>query len=145
MEVLFWLILMILCIVIEIATLGLTSIWFAFGAMAAFLAALSNAPVAVQVVLFFVVSLLTLFITRPIAKKWFNKSTQKTNYQSIIGLKARVTEKIDNINETGTAIVNGQEWTARSLDDKISIDIGETVIITDIKGVKIIVKRIKED
>lgn len=145
MDALFWLILIIVCIVIEIATLGLTSIWFAVGAIAAFVAALFGLPVPGQVVLFFAVSIITLLFTRPIALKWFNKGTHKTNYQSIIGQKARITERVDNIAETGSAVVNGQEWTARSADDNISIDIGETVNITDIRGVKIIVERIKED
>lgn len=142
---LFWLILIIVCIIVEIATLGLTSIWFAVGAVAAFIAALLRAPIPVQVILFFVVSVIALIFTRPIALKWFNRGTQKTNYQSIIGQKARITQRVDNLAETGSAVVNGQEWTARSADDNISMDVGETVNITDIRGVKIIVERFKED
>ena len=142
---LFWLILIIICIIVEIATLGLTSIWFAAGAVAAFIAALLRAPIPVQVILFFVVSVIALIFTRPIALKWFNRGTQKTNYQSIIGQKARITQRVDNLAETGSAVVNGQEWTARSADDNISMDIGETVNIIDIRGVKIIVERFKED
>lgn len=144
-DALFWLILIIVCIIVEIATLGLTSIWFAVGAVAAFIGALFGIPIPVQIILFFVVSVISLLVTRPIALKWFNKGTQKTNYQSIIGQKARITERIDNLAETGSAIVNGQEWTARSADDNMSIDVGETVNITDIRGVKIIVERLKED
>ena len=67
----FWLVLLIACIVIEVPTMGLTTIWFAGGALVAVLAALLHAPIFVQVILFFLVSLLLLFFTRPLAVKYF--------------------------------------------------------------------------
>ena len=81
----FWLVLLILCIGIEVLTLGLTTIWFAGGALVAIFANLLHAPIFVQVILFFVVSLLLLFFTRPIAVKYFNKDRVKTNVESMVG------------------------------------------------------------
>ncbi len=145
MEALLWLAIMIICIIVEIATLGLTCIWFGFGAIVAFIASLFGAPLPVQIVLFFAVSIITLVFTRPVAKKWLNKGTVKTNYQSVIGKKVKITERVDNLSGTGAGIVDGQEWTVRSSDDRIILEAGEIVSVAEIKGVKIIAERIKEN
>lgn len=140
----FWLILMIICIVIEAATLALTSVWFVFGAIAAFIAALFGAPLPVQIALFLGVSIVTLIITRPIAVKWLNKDTVKTNYQEVIGKKARVTQRVDNLSGTGTAVIDGLEWTARSSSDEVTYEAGEIAEVADIKGVKVILNKSRE-
>ncbi len=134
----YWLIIMAVLILIEIATLGLTTIWFAFGALAAFIASLAGANLIVQIIVFLAVSLITLIFTRPVAVRFFNSDRTKTNAESLIGEKAVVVEKIDNINASGRVALNGQEWTARSSDNDI-IDVGETVTVDSISGVKLIV------
>lgn len=136
----FWLIVLILSIVVEIATLGLASIWFAPGALAAIIAAALQAPIAVQVILFFVVSLLLLYFTRPIAVKYFNKDRIKTNVESLVGRQAIVISDIDNLQGIGQVVVNGQEWSARSFDDRIKLPVGTVVNVMAISGVKLIVK-----
>jgi len=136
----FWLVMLIACIVIEAATMGLTTVWFAGGALVAILAAALHAPVAVQIVLFLVVSLLLLFFTRPVAVKYFNRDRVKTNAESLIGKQAIVTADIDNIQGTGQAILNGQEWSARSVKDDMRISAGTVVNVQAINGVKLIVK-----
>lgn len=135
-----WLVILIGAIIIEAVTLGLTSIWFAGGALVAVLAAALNAPVAVQVILFFVVSLLLLFFTRPIAVKYFNKDRVKTNVESLVGRKAIVTGEIDNLKAVGQVTLGAQEWSARSLDPEQGIALGTVVEIVAIDGVKLIVK-----
>ena len=62
-----WLVALIVFIIIEFVTMGLTTIWFAGGALVASVAAAFQAPIWLQVTLFLVVSLLLLFFTRPIA------------------------------------------------------------------------------
>ena len=145
MDALIWLAVMIVCIIIEAATLGLTTIWFAFGSIAAFIAAMLKAPIPVQVALFIVVSIASLLITRPIAMKWFNKGTQKTNYQEIIGVKVKITQTVDNYAETGAGTVNGMSWTVRSADDDVVLNVDDIAQVVDIKGVKLIAKKIEED
>lgn len=140
----FWLILMVLCIVAEIATVGLVSIWFAGGALIACFLAMFNVHVVIQVIVFLVVSLLLLVITKPMAKKWINKDRVKTNYEGIIGKVVRVTESVDNINETGTALINGQEWTARSQSDNITFEAGEVAQVVNISGVKLILTKYQD-
>ncbi len=136
-----WLVVLVLSIGIEAATLGLASIWFAGGAFVSLIASALGAPLAVQVILFFVVSLLLLFFTRPIAVKYFNKDRIKTNVESLVGKQAIVTAKIDNLQGNGQVVVNGQEWTARSIDEGVEIPEGAVVKIMAISGVKLMVKQ----
>lgn len=136
-----WLALMILFIVVEIITVGLASIWFAGGALAALLAGIAGVSVLGQIVLFFAVSLLLLFYTRPFAAKYVKPHNIKTNYEEVIGKEVQVTARIDNRAGTGTAVCNGQEWTARSTDDDAAIEAGETAFVEEIKGVKLFVRK----
>lgn len=134
-----WLAILVVMVIIEIITLGLTTIWFAGGALVAFVASLLGAGLPVQIVLFVVVSFLLLLGTRPFAMKYFNKDRVKTNAESLIGTCGIVLEEIDNLHASGTVQVNGQEWSARSVDDS-PISKGKEVQIEEISGVKLIVK-----
>lgn len=139
MIIVIWLIILILMIVIEVATMGLTSIWFAGGALVAIIAGVINAPIWLQIVLFFVVSLLLLFSTRPIALRYFNTNREKTNVDSLIGKQAIVTDTIDNLKGVGQVAVGGQEWTARGTEGCPRIEKGAVVRVVAINGVKLMV------
>lgn len=139
MEPLYWLVGMVALLVIELLTMGLTTIWFAGGALAAFITAMLGGTLLIQIIVFLAVSFLLLFFTRPLAAKFFNQQRAKTNTDSLIGQEAKVTEKIDNFNQQGTVYVNGLEWSARTKDDAI-IEKGKKVEIQKIEGVKLIVK-----
>ena len=101
MKVIYWLAIFIVLLIIEIATMGLTTIWFAGGALIAFCAGLVGFGLGGQVGTFIVVSLLLLLLTRPLAVKYFNQERQKTNAESLIGQQALVTEDIDTIKAKG--------------------------------------------
>ena len=139
-EVIFWLVLLIICIGIEVATMGLTTIWFAGGALIAIFAAVIGAPIWLQATIFIIVSLVLLFFTRPIAVKYFNKDRVKTNVESMVGRQAIVISEIDNLQGIGQVTVGGQEWSARSADDKVRIPVGIVVNVVAISGVKLIVR-----
>ena len=140
----FWLITMILFIGFELATMGLTTMWFALGSLAALVVAAVGGPVWLQVIVFFVVSLLALFGFRNLTKDHFNRNRVKTNADSLIGRKGIVTEEVSNVYATGQVTVAGQEWTARSVDDSVTLEKGEMVVIRSISGVKLMVERIAE-
>lgn len=140
MESICWLIIFLVLLVIEIFTLGLTTIWFAIGAVAAFIATLAGAGLIVQVVLFFAVSVITLIATRPIAVKYFSKNTEKTNVEGIIGKNVVITQRIPDMNTTGKASLDGEIWMARSLENE-PMEEGELVEIAAVEGVKLIVKK----
>ena len=133
-----------LLLVVEAITAGLTTIWFAGGALVAAIACYAGANLTVQILLFLCVSLVLLIFTRPLAMKYFNKETIQTNANSLIGKKAVVIQEIDNLAQTGQVRINDIEWTARSADDE-KIGEGTVVTIEEIRGVKLIVKQNKED
>ena len=138
-----WIIVLIAAIFIEAMTMGLTSIWFAGGALTAIILELLNAGTYLQVIVFLVISLLLLYFTRPVAVKLFNKERVKTNAEGLIGKQAVVTDTIHNLKTTGKVVVAGQEWSARSSDEETIFETGEIVRIVDIKGVKLIVETAK--
>lgn len=135
-----WLITVIACVAIEAITMGLTTIWFAIGAIAAWLVYLTGLRLEVQIVVFLLVSTLSLIFTRPIAMEKFKVGRVKTNADSLIGQSYKVESTIDNINNTGTVNVKGQIWTARSADDKV-IEKGEIIVVKEITGVRLIVEK----
>lgn len=134
-----WLVALIVFISVEIATLGLASIWFAGGSLVAFIASFFGANLIVQVILFLVVSIVLLVLTRPIAAKYFNKNRAKTNVDAIVGKNAVVIKDIDNLKGEGEINLAGQIWTARAIDDKV-IEENTQVKIVSIEGVKAMVK-----
>ena len=135
---LFWLIAMVLFGVLEAVTVGLTSIWFALGALGALASAAASAPVIVQIVVFLGVSFLTLLLVRPLAQRFVNDRKVATNADRVIGREAVVTEDIDNIQGKGRVSISGADWTARTEDDR-PIPAGSKVQVLRIEGVKVIV------
>ena len=141
--VIFWLVAMVALIVIELATLGLTTIWFACGALVAVVAAALDAPLLLQILMFVVVSFAVLLAVRPIAVKYFNKDRTRTNIESMIGRQAVVVSEIDNMQGIGQVSVNGMEWSARSTINELKIAVGRVVVIRAVDGVKLIVEENK--
>lgn len=138
--IVFWLGLLVILILIELATMGLTTIWFAGGALIAAVVAACGGPVWLQIALFFVISLVLLFFTRPLAVKYFNKDRIRTNAEGLVGRQAIVISEIDNLEGIGQVTVGGQEWSARSTDDDRKFPVGSVVLIRAINGVKLIVE-----
>ncbi|MCI8981461.1 MAG: NfeD family protein [Hungatella sp.] len=145
MESVYWLIAFVALAGIEAATMALTTVWFAGGAIAAFLMSLAHASVNAQLTVFAVVSFALLIFTRPWAVKHVNRRAVKTNADSLVGKQARVTSEINNSLQTGSAVVNGQEWTARANKDGEIYPADTLVEIRAIQGVKLIVQKAQEE
>ena len=133
-----WFVLLVVFAIVEAATVGLASIWFAAGALVAMIAAFFHAPLWLQIVLFLVVSFVALLLARPLARKFLTPGYQPTNADRILGTEAVVTEAIDNLNGRGLVSVGGSVWTARAQDDQ-PIAAGTVVRILRIEGVKVFV------
>lgn len=144
MDGVFWLIIVIVMAVIEIITLGLTTIWFAGGALVAFIASMLGADLVVQIVLFIGVSVALMAVTRPLAVNYLNKDRVKTNAESLIGKLGVVKQKVDNLNAQGIVSIEGQEWTARAIDDEM-IPLYAVVEVVEIRGVKLMVREKVKD
>lgn len=140
MNTIIWLIIVAVMLIIEIFTMGLTTIWFSLGAVAAAIASGLEAPIWLQIVLFSVVSVLVMILVRPFAVKVINKERIKTNIEEIVGEKAVVIEEIDNEKEKGMVRFRGVEWMARSVDGSI-LAVDEIVTIDTVSGVKLIVRK----
>ena len=112
-----WLIALVAFIAVEIATMGLTTIWFAGGALVALVLALVKASFYVQLGAFLVISIVLLVCTRPLAVKFFNGKREKTNVDSMIGKQASVVAQIDNLREEGQVMLNGMEWGDRAYEE----------------------------
>ena len=135
-----WLVLLIVFAASEAITVGLTSIWFAAGALVALIAALLGGAMWIQLTLFLAVSLLCLLAVRPLAKRHLNDKVVPTNADRILGRQAKVTEAIDNAAATGAVYADGKTWTARSADGRV-IPAGELVEVERMEGVKLIVRQ----
>lgn len=134
-----WLVLLILFAASEAVTVGLTSIWFAAGALVALIAALLGGAIWIQLTLFLAVSLLCLLAVRPLAKRHVNDKVVPTNADRAIGAEALVTEDIDNVHGKGAVIIRGVTWSARS-EDGGAIAAGTMVRVLRIEGVKVFVE-----
>ncbi len=139
-----WLALVIVFFIAELISLGLTSIWFALGALVAGIAAIFGAPVWLQCLLFILVSAIALASTRKLAKRFLDNRLEKTNAESMIGKTSVVIEPVDNANGTGKIKIRDIEWTARSVNETQVIPKDTKVMIRDIQGVKCMVEPIEE-
>ncbi len=121
----------------------LVSIWFAAGALVAFIASLFSAPLWLQIGLFVVVSVALLALMWPLVKKFLTPKVEKTNIDSIIGSTGRVTAAIDNVDASGQVKLGAMYWTARSTSGE-SIPEGTLVRVDRIEGVKVFVSVAEE-
>ena len=140
MEPIMWLILLACFLVVEAITVGLTTIWFAGGALGAAFASGLGSGILSQCVQLLVISLVLLIFTRPLAVRYMNKGVPKTNVNSLIGERAVVIQKINNLEQSGQVRINDIEWMARTSSDEVTIPEHAIVTIEDVQGVKLIVK-----
>ena len=141
----FWLIAAGVFFIIEMATIGFLVFWLGIGALLAMVTSFITDSIFIQALVFVVTSTLLLIFTRPLVDKFIKTPKElKTNAYSIIGKKAIVISKINNIEGIGQIKIDGEVWSAKSFDDE---DIPEDteVEITEIDGVKAVVKRITAD
>jgi membrane protein implicated in regulation of membrane protease activity len=134
-----WIALAVLLALVEAATLGLATIWFAMGAVAASLTALTGARFLAQVVVFLAVSVLLLIFTRPIAVKRLKLGREKNVTERMEGRRGIMTESAPPFGK-GLAKVDGVLWTAVPEDPARGLESGVTVAVVRIEGVKLVVR-----
>lgn len=139
-----WVILAALFLVVELVTVGMVSLWFMVGAIAALAAAALGAAAWLQIVLFLVVSGVCFAVLYPRLKHLVVRGQQATNADMVLGQTCVVTQRIDNIAGTGAVAVGGKTWTARTENDSVTVEEGSLVRAEDIRGVKLIVSPVNE-
>jgi len=136
-----WLILLVGSLLLEALSMQLFSIWFAVGALASIIASLLGVEdIWLQIVIFVLVTGISLAATRPLVKKLQMKKSEPTNADRYVGQNAIVIEEINNVKGTGAVKVLGSTWTARTQDGSI-ISEGASVKTLSIEGVKIYVEQ----
>lgn len=135
-----WFVTFIILLFIELITVNLVSIWFAIGAIAALICSVFTDLIQVQLLVFGIVSIIALFVTKPVVKKLRKRNIQATNLDRVLDMEGVVTEDIIP-NEIGEVKVDGKRWSAISGEKIVK---GSIVEITKIDGVKLIVKEKKE-
>ncbi|MEA4934000.1 MAG: NfeD family protein [Lawsonibacter sp.] len=136
-----WLIALIVLMMGEAVTVGLTFIWFAVGALGGLITTVLGGEIWLQIVVFFVLSGLSLALVRPLASRFLKTSHAPTNADRVIGKTAVVTEAVDNVAGKGQVNVSGQVWSARSEHDVV-ISVGTEVKVLRIEGVKVFVETV---
>lgn len=137
-----WFIVIVVAALVELNTMDLTSIWFSVGALVAFI--LSFIPAfgpAVQIVVFFIVSILLIIAVRPVARNYFKTNSISTNADRLIGKVAICTKPV-LVGERGEVKIDGKYWLAITNGEK-NIDLDEKVEVLAIEGVKLIVDKIQ--
>lgn len=136
-----WLVLAAVMLIVELLTVGnLISIWFAFGAMVAAVVSVFYPSTIVEVLVFSIASLLSLYFVRPLAKKTLPKNPRPVNADRILGERTRLIKAIE-ADDWGQINYNGIVWSAESFDQK-PIEKGTLVDVIDIQGVKAIVREV---
>ncbi len=139
-EPLIWIVIAVIFAIIEGFTMGLTTIWFTAGGVAACIIALIGGSLLLQVTVFLAVSIILLYFTRPLAEKRLRIGHEKNNIDQMINKTGIVVETIEPYH-TGQVKLNGMIWTAVSKNDDEILLKGNIVKIVKIQGVKLIVER----
>ncbi len=137
-DAILWFVLMIVFLWMESSTVSLISIWFAAGSLAAMIAALFEAQLWLQAVLFVAVSVALLASLRTVVKKFITPKLVKTNVDAVVGSTGIVVEAIDNIQGVGQVKLGGMQWSARSTEN-VKIPENTLVTVDRIEGVKVFV------
>ena len=138
-----WLGIFVLAIVIEALTADLVTIWFAFGGVIALV--ISFIPGVnwwIELIVFMVISVVTLLCLRPIATKLLKRNIVSSNVDEMIHKKGKMIKGCDELNH-GEVKINGVIWTAISSDEHQDIKEGTLVEVLAVDGNKLVVKEIK--
>ncbi len=138
-----WIVAILVFAGLEAYTAVLVSIWFAAGSAAALVTALLGAGIYAQIIVFLVVSLLSMFLLRHAALKSVKNHAESTNLDRIIGQNVVIDAEVDNRQNTGTATIGDVVWKVKSKDGSI-IPGGAEAKVVAIEGVKLIVEKMED-
>jgi len=135
-----WLAIAAVMAVVEIASMGLITIWFVVGGLAAFVAGFVGADLTVQIIVFLVVSIACLALLRPLIIK--HRRMGELHEPTPVGQNAVVVERIDNDALTGRIETpDHMTWAALSADGT-PIESGTQVRVVEQRSIKLVVERI---
>jgi membrane protein implicated in regulation of membrane protease activity len=122
-----WLIVAVVFAVAEVVNLSFYLFPFAIGA--------AGAALAVELIVFAVLTAASFTIVRPIARRHINMPPQlRTGTAALIGRTAIVTERIVNDEAVGKVRLDGEVWSARAYDEDKVLEAGTRVHVMEIRG-----------
>ena len=136
-----WLTLAVIFIIVEIFTAGFFYACFAVGALAAWVTSLITGSVVWQVVIFCLVSVGLIPVSRTFARRVTDHSVPQAGVDALIGLTGVVTENIRPADDVGKVRVDNQGWRAVASED---IDAGAKIRVTAVKGARLVVEMVDE-
>lgn len=139
-----WIIAFVLALLIEVFTYAFISIWFCVGSIFAFIAMKFGASFLTQILIFFIVSGLSIWLLKPLRDRFLKKNIVKTNIDALIGEIAVVTEDINNLDARGAVRLKGLIYSAISENGEV-IKSGNQVVVKKIEGVKLIVQPLSDE
>ena len=139
---LIWIIISILCLILELSSGDFFILCFAIGAAVSAILAGCGASLTVQIILFAVVSALSLLLVRPALIKKLHKPHRErlSNAEAMIGKTGRVSETIEACGY-GRVAVDGDDWKAVSANGE-AIEAGTRVRIVKMDSIIVTVKPI---
>ena len=136
-----WGIVILLFILLEVFTFNLVALWFIAGALVSFALSFFVDSFATQLLVFGIVSLISLMLTKPLADKYMINKIAKNNAEYLVGKKGIVLKAPTKSTLVGQAKVDGKQWTISS-SDKLKAD--DDIEVIDIEGIKLIVRKVNE-
>ena len=134
----FWLVLLVVFLAAEAATVTLTCLWFAAGSLAAMVVSMTGGGIGFQTAVFLVVSAALLTALRPLVRKYVTPKVTRTNVDSVIAATGLVTAAISNVEAKGQVRLGAMEWSARSSSGE-PIEVGTLIRVDRVEGVKVFV------
>jgi membrane protein implicated in regulation of membrane protease activity len=143
MESWFWLIIALVALIVEITSVGsLISIWFALGALLAFIAALLGLGWPVEIIFFIFGTIVSIIGLRPFVLKFIQPNTTNTNADRLIGKKTKITETVLP-DHWGAIVLNGIRYSAKNLEEQ-TLEVDTEVEVVALEGAKLVVKAIRK-
>ncbi|MDU3181704.1 MAG: NfeD family protein [Lachnospiraceae bacterium] len=137
----FWGIVTLLCIIAEILTVSLVTIWFAVAAIIMIpLVLMFNIPFVLQLCIFTVLSFVFILLLKPFATKYFHPIENRT----MLGQTCVLTEDVSNFAQTGKTIIGDVEWSVKGAEKDMHIPKGQTVKVVAVEGVKLVVRPLEQ-
>jgi membrane protein implicated in regulation of membrane protease activity len=138
---LIWILISMVCLILELGSGDLFLMCFAIGALGGSLTAALGGGVILQIIVMAICSLLSLYFIRPIALKYLHKSDENrvSNADALMGREGRVSQTIE-AGGYGRVAIDGDDWKAISEDGQ-RIEKNAKVIVVGRESIIITVKK----
>ncbi len=134
-----WIILGLILLILELFISGFLVACFGISAILTAVTVAFGASTPVQLIVFGILNIVTLFLLRPILQKRFMGEEVKSCVDALIGKEIKLQEKLEPTKDYGEQQINGDVWRIKAQDDAV-IEAGTRVRIVELEGLTLIVE-----